>query len=117
MKALSIETKQKQTESNDKIQFLQKPNALLTETLSSTLASTGGLECRIKGVKQKIEKKEDTHSEPFYVGLYKCQGNIRWDRSNTGKVGCFIYIMKGEFDDEMAFHIQIQVCSFQSEQE
>ena len=91
LKALSIETKQKQTESSDKIQFLQKQNALLTEALSSTLAS-GQLDWKIKGVKQKIEKKEDTHSEPFYVGLYKCQGNIRWDRSNTGRVGCFIYI-------------------------
>ena len=94
------EMKQKQIESSDKIQFLQKQNALLTEALSSTLVS-GQLEWKIKGVKQKIEKKEDTYSDPFYVGLYKCQGNIYWDRNNTGKVGCYIRIMKGEFDDKL----------------
>ena len=66
----------------------------------STLAS-GQLEWKIKGVQQKIEKKEDTYSDPFYVGLYKCQGNIYWDYNNTGKVGCFIRIVKGEFDDKL----------------
>ena len=101
LKTLSIEMKQKQTESNEKIQFLQKQNALLTEALSSTLVSTGQLEWKIRGVKQKIEKKEDTYSDPFYVGLYKCQGNIVWDCSKTGKVGCFICIMRGEFDDKL----------------
>ena len=102
LKALSIETKQKQTESSDKIQFLQKQNTLLTEALSSTLVSTGQLDWKITGVKQKIEKKEDTYTDPFYVGLYKCQGKIRWDCSNdTRKVGCFIFIMKGEFDDKL----------------
>ena len=100
LEALSIETKQKQTESSDKIHFLQKQNTLLTEALSSTLAS-GQFEWKIKGVKQKIEKKEDTHSDPFYVGLYKCQGYIVWDYSNTGEVGCFICIMKGEFDNKL----------------
>ena len=87
-------------ESNEKIQFLQKQNALLTEALSSTLASDQ-LDWKVKGVKLKIEKKEDTYSDPFYVGLYKCQGNIVWDFDNTGEVGCFICIMKGEFDDKL----------------
>ena len=100
LKALSIETKQKQTESNDKIQFLQKQNTLLTEALSSTLAS-GQLDWKIKGVKQKIENKEDTYSDPFYVGLYKCQGYIVGDFNNTGKVACCICIMNGEFDDKL----------------
>ena len=100
LKALSIETKQKQTESNDKIQFLQKQNTLLTEALSSTLASDQ-FDWKIKGVKQKIEKKENTNRDPFYVGLYKCQGSIYWDCNDTGKVGCFIFIMKGEFDDKL----------------
>ena len=100
LEALSIEMKQKQTESNDKIQFLQKQNALLTEALSSSLAS-GQLDWKIKEVKQKIEKKEDSYSDPFYVGLYKCQGKIVWDINNTGKVGCGICIMKGEFDDKL----------------
>ena len=95
------ETKQKQTESNIRILFLEKKNAVLTEALSSTLVPTGGLEWKIKGVKQKIENKEDTYSDTFYVGLYKCLSYIEWDYDNTGKVGCFIHIMKGEFDDKL----------------
>ena len=69
----------------------------LKETIS-TLVS-GRLEWKIKGVKQKIENKEISLSDPFFVGLYKCRGTIQWDFKNTGKVGCFIHIMKGEFDD------------------
>ena len=121
------EMKQKQMESNNKIKLLAKENTELKETqifqankinclekqdtelkneikelkeIISTLVS-GGLEWKIKGVKQKIEKKEDTYSDPFYVGLYKCQGNILWDCNDTGEVGCFICIMKGEFDDKL----------------
>ena len=87
-------------EVNDKIKCLEKQNRELKETIS-TLVSTGGLEWKIKGVKQKIKKKEITYSDPFYVGLYKCQCYIRWDFNDTGKVGCFIYIMKGQFDDKL----------------
>ena len=113
LKTLSLDMKQKQIESNYKIKLLEKSSVdkdweiisakkeikELMEIIS-TLVS-GQLEWRIKGVKQKIEKKEDTYSDPFYVGLYKCQGNIEWDCNNTGKVGCFICIMKGEFDDKL----------------
>ena len=113
LNTLSIEMKQKQIESNYKIKLLEKSSVdkdweiisakkeikELIETIS-TLVS-GQLEWRITGVKQKIEKKEYTFTDPFYVGLYKCQGYIRWDYNNTGKVGCFIRIMKGEIDDEL----------------
>ena len=77
---------------------MQTQNTVLTEALSSTLVS-GGLEWKIKGAKQKIENTETSLSDPIYVGLYKCQGSIEWDSDNTGKLGCFIHIMKGEFDD------------------
>ena len=90
------ELKDNQILVNDKIKCLEKQNRELKETIS-----TGGLEWKITGVKQKIEKKEYSYTDPFYVGLYKCQGDIRWDRSNTGKVGCYIRIMKGEFDDKL----------------
>ena len=113
LKTISIEMKQKQIESNDKIKLLEKSSVdkdleILSAKkeikeliqINSTLVS-GQLDWKIKGVQQKIEKKETSYSDPFYVGLYKCQGNIYWDYNNTGKVGCFIRIMKGEFDDKL----------------
>ena len=101
------EMKEKQVELNDRIKLLEEQNIELKNELEelketvSTLVSTGQLEWKIKGVKQEIEKKETSYSDPFYVGLYKCQGYIVWDRNDTGKVGCFICIMKGEFDDKL----------------
>ena len=67
----------------------------------SMLVPTGRLDWKIRGVKQKIGRTEHTYSDPFYVGLYKIQGNIVWSYNNSGQVGCFIHIMKGEFDDNL----------------
>ncbi|KAI6646449.1 hypothetical protein LOD99_12570 [Oopsacas minuta] len=47
----------------------------LTEVLSTQL-SIGQLELNIEGVILKIQNEKDTYSDPFYVGLYKCQMNI-----------------------------------------
>ena len=101
------EMKEKQVESTDKIKLLEEENMEFKNELEefketiSTFKSTGQLDGKITGVKQNIEKKEDTCSDPFYVGLYKCHGYIVWDHNNTGKVGCFIHIMKGKFDDKL----------------
>ena len=114
---LSFDIKQKQIESdqlrdahvfqaNNKIHCLETQcsefkNELgeLKETISTLVF--GGLKWKIKGVKQKIENNETSLSHPFFVGLYKCRGTIKWDSNNTGEVGCFIRIMKGEFDDKL----------------
>ena len=107
LKALSSNMKQKQIQSNGKIELLEKENRDLKNELGelkeniSILVSTGQLEWKIKGVQQKIEKKENIYSDPFYVGLYKCQGSIVWDCDNTGKVGCFVHILKGKFDNKL----------------
>ena len=71
---------------------ITKDLSALRESVS-TLVSTGRLEWKIKGVRQRIAEKEDTVSDPFNVGLYKCQGEIQWDYNNSRKVGCFICIM------------------------
>ncbi|KAI6660158.1 TNF receptor associated factor [Oopsacas minuta] len=73
---------------------------------SYTPLSTGHLEWKITGVKQRIENKEYTYSDPFYVGLYKCQGKIRWSDDNTGEVCVGIYIMKGGYDDKLHWPIR-----------
>ena len=100
-KILSIDMKQNKIESNDRIRFLEKQNAILIEALSSPLAPTGGLEWKISRVKQKIQDKEETYSDPFYVGLYKCKGCILWNCDDTEDVGFIIHIMIGEFDDKL----------------
>ena len=88
-----------------RIEILEKQNASLIISLAPQL-SRGGLEWKVKEVKQKIRNKEVTYSDPFYVGLYKCQGSIEWDCKNTGRVGVFIHIMKGDFDDKLHWPIR-----------
>ena len=93
------EIKQMQIESNNKIELLETQNAELKESIS-THVSTGRLEWKVKGVKQKIGNKENTLSDSFFVGLYMCQCKIEW-KSNTGKVGCFICIINGQYDETL----------------
>ena len=90
-----------------RIEILEEQNTSLTQTLFSyTQLPKGRLEWKVKEVKQKIQNKEVTYSDPFYVGLYKCQGSIEWDCNNTGKVGIFIHIMKGDFDSKLHWPIR-----------
>ena len=111
------EMKGKQIESTDKIELLDKENIELKNELEelketiSTLKSTGQLEWKIKAVKQKIGEKKTSYSDPFYVGLYKCQFCIVWGYNNTGKVGCYIRIMKGKFDDKLKWPFMYR-CKF-----
>ena len=71
---------------------------------------TGRLEWKVEGVKQKIQNKEWTYSDPFYVGLYKCQGSIHLDFISSGKIAVLIHIMKGDFDSELHWPIRYK-CS------
>ena len=70
---------------------------------------TGRLEWKVEGVKQKIQDKECIFSAPFYVGLYKCQGSIIWDLSNSGNVYMAIHIMKGDFDAKLHWPIRYKL--------
>ena len=67
---------------------------------------TGSLEWKVEGVKQKIQNREETYSDPFYVGLYKCQIRVCWDYYSTGDVWVFIHIIKGDFDDKLHWPIR-----------
>ena len=94
----------------NRVVILEKQNsdkdiqiASLTTTLLSLLP-TGRLEWNIKGVKQKIQNRESTYSDPFYVGFYKCQGYIYI--SYGGDVGGYIHIMRGDFDDKLHWPIR-----------
>ena len=79
----------------------------LSEVLFTyTQLPTGKLEWNVKGVNQKTQNKEGTYSDPFYVGLYKCQCCIVWNRNNTGMVAVAIHIMKGDFDEKLHWPIR-----------
>ena len=79
------------------IDLLRKNLSKLRESVAMVVPS-GRLEWKIGGVKQRIEKKEVTLSDPFYVGLYQCQLRIEWAFSYTRLVACSFSIMQGEFD-------------------
>ena len=85
------------------VAILEKHNSSLITTLLSLLPA-GRLEWNIKGVKQKIQNKEGTYSDPFYVGFYKCQGYI--DMSCGGCVVGYICTMRGDFDDKLHWPIR-----------
>ena len=106
------EMKQKLNAATNRIAVLEAQNsdkdlqiASLTKSVSSQ-PPTGRLEWNVNAVKQKIQDKAITLSDPFYVGLYKCQVWIDWDHMNTGKVGVYIVIMKGNFDDKLRWPIR-----------
>ncbi|KAI6661218.1 TNF receptor-associated factor 4-like [Oopsacas minuta] len=80
MKQKQIQTSKDNKLLEDKLDKANTKIEILEKILYSyTLLPTGQLEWKIKGVKEKIENKEDTYSDPFYVGLYKCQGYIKWN--------------------------------------
>ena len=86
------------------IDQLKKFQSLLIPMVSS-LGAKGNLEWKISGVKNKISQKENTSSDPFYVGLYKFRGCVGWVH-NDNYVGLFLYIMKGEWDDTLKWPIR-----------
>ncbi|KAI6647637.1 TNF receptor associated factor 3 [Oopsacas minuta] len=89
------------TKATERISILEEQNQEL-----STEISKGELEWKIGNVKMKILSQEESYSDPFYVGLYKCQGCIVWNHDNAGKVGCFINIMKGHYDHMLHWPIK-----------
>ena len=99
---------------NDRIASLEKLNSdkdlKIASLISLALSSfpTGRLEWNIQGVKQKIQNKETTYSDAFYVGFYKCQCSIEWCCVNwmNGNVRVCIHIMRGDFDDKLHWPIR-----------
>ena len=95
-----------------RIAILEKQNSNKDLQIASLITSIypqlpkGKLEWTVEGVKQEIRNKEETYSDPFYVGLYKCEICICWDFGIGGNVFVRIYIMKGDFDDKLHWPIR-----------
>ena len=98
----------------DRIATLEKQNSSLITVLS--LQPTGRLVWNIQGVNQKIFNNDVIYSDPFYVGLYKCQCSIKCVNESTmiyfsrlsisRNVGVYIHIMRGDFDDKLHWPIR-----------
>ena len=95
--------KKVQNEQTIRISSLEQENLKLKSNLDkaiSTINQTKGcLEFTFTGVKDKINKRENSESDPFYAGLYKCQVHILWNCEDKGFVGLFISVLKGNSDD------------------
>ena len=81
---------------------------LKIQSIISTLSRVelrGNLEWKISGVRDKISQKENTYSDPFYVGLYKFQGRVDWNEKDN-HIGLFIFIMKGKSDELLKWPIK-----------
>ena len=70
------------------------------ETAITTLVPTWKFVWKITGINEKIRNKESSFSDPFNVGLYKCQVQINW-QTDKGHLGCYICVLKGDFDDKL----------------
>ena len=84
----------------NKVVKLEKENDVMRN-----LVSRGTLVQIINGVKSKILQKEETYTDPFYVGLYKFQGLVHWNKDNN-YVGLYLHIMKGEWDEALKWPIR-----------
>ena len=100
------------TESLKRIAILEEQNSDKDLQIASLITSIfpqlpkGKLEWKVEGIKQKIQNREETYSDPFYVGLYKCQSSIEWGFGIGGNVVVRIHIMKGDFDDKLHWPIR-----------
>ncbi|KAI6660810.1 hypothetical protein LOD99_10207 [Oopsacas minuta] len=103
---LVIRFNQKQKQDNTKKDSELKSIKEILYSYAPLSLPPGQLEWKIKGVEQKIENQEDIYSDPFYVGLYKCQGKIQWNRWNENTVYVSIFIMKGAYDYKLHWPIR-----------
>ena len=73
--------------------------------MTSSLRTKGNLEWEISGVNGKIQRDDNTFSDPFYVGLYKFQAQILW-KEERNYVGLYLHILKGKMDDTLKWPIK-----------
>ena len=96
--AVQTENIQKlETENKQKYSKLKK----LERALSFVIPSSTLL-IKLSQITSLISKEQETYLDPFYVGLYKCRARFDWV-AETGFMGCFLCIMKGEWDDKLVW--------------
>ena len=77
--------------------------------LDKQLASLrlGHLKWEIHPAKNRIETEEFIISSPiFYAGFYKCQCQIEYNYRISRYVACYIYFLKGKWDEALAWPVK-----------
>ena len=107
-KLTCISTKKAHAEQTEKIQKLETENKQkysklkkLERALSFVIPSCT-LRIKLNQINSLISKGQETYLDPFYVGLYKCRARFDWG-AETGYMGCYLSIMKGEWDDKLVW--------------
>ena len=110
----------KMKEQSCKIELLEKENAKkdmkilrlqedqsreisMLKTELECLVLRGSLKWKITGVTAKIQNMEESFSDIFNVGHYRFQCRIRWDCKGRGFMGCFLHIIRGDWDARLAW--------------
>ena len=116
LQANSFSIKKVHAEQTEKIQKLETENKQKDSKLKkqeralSFVIPSSTLRIKLSQINSKICKGQETYIDPFCVGLYKCRDRFDWV-AETGFIGCFLCIMKGEWDDklEWPFRYKLEV--------
>ena len=132
------EMKQRQVESSNKILVLEEANASkdleikqLKKAISALVVESCRTDWTINGIRERITMNKISikdsyayrsyytnsgyrdpfsYSNPFYIGQYKCQCKIVWSHATSkSKIGCFISVVKGKFDEDLQWPFMYQV--------
>ena len=63
----------------------------------------GGIICEISGFREKMKTNQSYKTKEFYVGLYNFQATIYPRNDNQEKLGIYIQIVRGQFDDKLVW--------------
>ena len=103
------ETEKFKKDIQNKIISLENDNEVFRKLIPKFSLDSKCLEWNFSEIQRKINEKESTYTDPFFVGLYKFQGQIKWV-SEDDHVGVFLYLVKGEWDSILKWPVRYR-CS------
>ena len=80
---------------------IQDTKKQLKEVETEMKYTCGGIVFELPGIQEKLKSNRTYQITEFYAGLYKFQGTIRSKHNNENKIGVFVQIQKGKFDDDV----------------
>ena len=108
----TFSAKRIQTEQTDRIQQLEKRigergyRIQKLEQAVSSIIPTHSFEFKITNLNSKMANRESTQTNPFYVGLYKCQIYFTWGLKS---LGCHMAVLMGEWDEYLKWPFRFKL--------